>query len=75
MPTIFTAAEKSALEYVRNYLTRASTDRPLDDVSANVLSKYHARFGYDSEIKMREDLRDATTLTLIKVMLYINLRA
>lgn len=67
-------AEKTSIQWVLDYLTRGNGAGVLDEKAADELSKNHATFGYNSEIKMREELRDRPIVTLLTVILYFNSR-
>lgn len=72
---VLTDAERAAIEYVVDYLRKASTDRPMDEISAGVLARHAVSFGFGSEIKLREALRDAPLLTLFQIFRYLDDRA
>lgn len=69
MATLSTA-QKSSLQAVVDYLT-GNFEKPLDDVSANTISKLHVEFGYSSQIAYLEALRDAPHSTLLKSLLAV----
>jgi len=58
--------------WVRDYLKNASTDKPVDEKAADELGRLHAKFGYNSEVKFREDMRDAPVTTLLAALVYLN---
>lgn len=72
MAAFLTTDESDSLDWIVDYLENAGTDRPVDDKVAEQLSRMHDSFGWDSEVKFREDLRDAPVLTLIKGLVYLN---
>jgi len=72
MGNFLLAGERTTLEWVATYLEKGGSDHPLDEKAADELSKHYSTFGYDSEVKMREDLRDAPVTTLLGVILYMD---
>lgn len=65
-----TTDEKASLQAVVDYLT-GNYEKPLDDVSANTISKLHVKFGYSSQIAYLEALRDAPYSTLLNSLLAV----
>lgn len=70
MGNFLLTAERTTIEWVIDYLTKGGSDKPLDEKAADELSKHYSTFGYDSEIKLREDLRDAPVITLLTIALH-----
>jgi hypothetical protein len=66
--------ERTIIEWVLKYQNSpaGAYEKPLDGKSAEELSKIYSRFGYASQIKFLEDLRDAPFSTLLRGMLAIN---
>lgn len=72
MGNFLLTAERTTIDWVVDYLSKGGSDRPLDEKAADELSKHHATFGYDSEVEMRQDLRDAPVTTLLQVIQYFD---
>lgn len=65
-----TTANKALIQQLIDYMA-GEYEKPLDDRVAHDLSTCHAAFGYDSQIKYLEDLRDAPFSTLLKSLLAV----
>jgi 3-hydroxyisobutyrate dehydrogenase-like beta-hydroxyacid dehydrogenase len=69
------AAEKTQITEVLDYLDKAGLEKPaIDETATDKLAKNHSTFGYPSEILLREDLRDRPVATLLRIILYLNVR-
>lgn len=66
-------AAREALEWIEDYLTKAGAPDsiPMPEEVAHKISVHHAEFGFDSQIGLLEELHDAPTLTLIKIILAV----
>jgi hypothetical protein len=69
MATLSTA-EKADIAFLIEY-QRGNFDTPLDSLVCEHLSRYHAKFGYDSQIVYLEALRDAPHRTLLQSLLAV----
>lgn len=56
--------------YLIDYISNSgSYGLPIDHKTADLLSRHYAEFGYVSQIKMLEYLRDQPTVTFLRILL------
>ena len=63
-------SEKALIQSVIDY-NAGNYEKPLDHQTADRLSTLHAKFGFPSQIKFLEGLRDAPTSTLLQSLLAV----
>lgn len=69
---VLSTLARADVVYLIDYMRKAQLDHPLDHLTADLLSRHHVEFGYDSQIKMMEDLRDLPVVTLLSMMLHLS---
>lgn len=62
-------AARAHIVYLVDYHTKAGVGHPPDQLTSDLLSRYHADWGWVSQIKFAEDFRDSPLLTLLRVLL------
>lgn len=71
------ANELADITYVINLLAGPgdSLEKPfLGDQAYDILSRNFSTFGYTSQVKLKEDLKDKPVQTLLNIVLYFNSR-
>lgn len=72
MANFLLTAERTTFDWLLEYLNGAGLEKPIDEKVVDELSKHHATFGYDSEVKLREDFRDTPFTTLIQIIINLD---
>jgi len=69
--TPLTDAERARIQFVITYFQQ-NYEKPIDQLAADALKGLHDRFGYSSEIKLLEALRDSPHTALLQGMLNVS---